>query len=100
MSAIDYIKGGKARGIKKNRLDVPWSTSGSLLILDGQPAGQIEWDKSRFLRTGNHTDYYAFVSGSYYVLPQTSMVGYVEPPKVKWGMPIPAHSDDDGDDDE
>lgn len=98
MSSIDWIKGGRAKGIKRKRSDRPWQVTGSLLFLDGQQVGEVDWTRSRYLKTGGHLDFYAMVSGTMHVLPETSRVGYVEPPRLKWGIPVPV-SEGDGDDD-
>lgn len=95
MSAMDFIRGGRERGVKKRKLDVPWDVSGSVLVLSGSAvSGVVEWDRSRYLKTGGHLDFHAFVSGTMYVLPEIKRESYVAP-KMYSMMPLQVLSDDD-----
>lgn len=99
MAAIDYIKG---REFKKYKLhDVEWHLSGTTIFMNGQEeSGSLDWNKSRYLKTGKNNEFWAFLSGSgvtphYKVFLDEKREGYVKPKDFGWKLPLTTSSDDD-----
>lgn len=97
MSAIDFIRGGKAKGIRQKKVDETWNVVSGSLNVGGQDVGPVVWERSSYLKKGANVNFYAYVSGTMFVCPEVKREGYVPPPTLKWGMPIPEHSDDEDD---
>lgn len=95
MSAIDAIND---RNNKKKKLpEARWAVDPKGFVTisgDGlEISGQLDWNKSRYLRVGKDMTYHAFVDGQYYVLYEELRIGYVAPRKIV-GF-IPALTEDD-----
>jgi hypothetical protein len=106
MAAIDFIKG---REFKKYKFhDATWDLvkpSGSAdyqLIMNGElQSGSVDWNKSRYLKTGKNNEFWCFLSGTgvaaphYKVFLDSQKTGYVPPKDFGWKLPVVSPDDED-----